>query len=134
MGPWTSFIEGRDHVSGSSFIRVGPEAEAKDFIARARGDIPKLIAEIRRLRERGSVNYKRILLVWVIFTGANCLFRFALFAIPEPLKIGYSLSTALSVAFSAVLSWILIPKLFNDPDWNKSNIAAMRAAIYNDSQ
>ncbi len=80
------------------------------------------------------MNYKRILLVWVIVIGANYLFRFALFAIPEPLKIGYSLSTALSFAFSAVLSWVLIPKLFNDPDWNKSNIADIPADIYNDSQ
>ena len=58
-GPWTSFIEGRDHLSGSSFIRtsggdielLGATAEDQDFIAAARQDIPLLVAEIRRLRE-----------------------------------------------------------------------------------
>lgn len=65
-GPWKSFIEGRDHMSGSSFIRVSNEANPdddieltgatdadQDFIAHAREDIPKLIAEIRRLRKNG---------------------------------------------------------------------------------
>ena len=27
-GPWTSFVEGRDHTSGSNFIRTGPAASA----------------------------------------------------------------------------------------------------------
>jgi hypothetical protein len=62
-GPWTSFIEGRDHTSGSNFIMVGAEdshstdieligatVEDQDFIAAARQDVPKLIAEIRALR------------------------------------------------------------------------------------
>jgi hypothetical protein len=62
-GPWKSFVEGRDHTSGSSFIMTGSDAtrgsdiellgasEAdQDFIASARQDIPKLIAEIRRLK------------------------------------------------------------------------------------
>ena len=56
-GPWTSFIEGRDHTSGSSFIRTGGEdielsgatIDDQDFIAHARHDIPALIAEVRRL-------------------------------------------------------------------------------------
>jgi hypothetical protein len=59
-GPWKSFVEGRDHTSGSSFIRTGAEdieltgaTEADhDFIAHARQDIPALIGEILRLRER----------------------------------------------------------------------------------
>lgn len=46
-GPWKSFIEGRDHDSGSSFIRTpdkdieifGATAEDLDFIANARNDI-----------------------------------------------------------------------------------------------
>jgi hypothetical protein len=60
-------IEGRDHMSGDSFIMVGegqdrlddiyvsfdgrpaPEPD-QDFIAAARQDIPRLLAEIDRLR------------------------------------------------------------------------------------
>jgi hypothetical protein len=69
-GPWVSYVEGRDHTSGSSFIQtgasqqrgqdielIGATAEDQDFIAGARQDIPRLIAEIRRLRrllERSS--------------------------------------------------------------------------------
>jgi hypothetical protein len=61
--PWVSFIEGRDHSSGSSFIRTGSlelrgtdieltgaTVADQDFIAHARQDIPALVAEIRRLR------------------------------------------------------------------------------------
>jgi len=70
-GPWTSYVEGRDHESGDDFIRVSendsepdlylaraitggvvPASTAdQDFIAHARQDIPALIAEVRRLRE-----------------------------------------------------------------------------------
>jgi hypothetical protein len=64
-GPWASFIEGRDHTSGSNFIqtssldgRRGPDIELSgasdsdyDFIAHARQDIPKLLVEIARLKE-----------------------------------------------------------------------------------
>jgi hypothetical protein len=62
-GPWHSFIEGRDHTSGSSFIMTGPgdargedielsgaTDDDQDFIAHARQDVPRLIAEVRRLR------------------------------------------------------------------------------------
>ncbi|MEZ4306422.1 MAG: DUF6756 family protein [Polyangiaceae bacterium] len=57
-GPWTAFVEGRDHVAGSSFIRTagediemsGASEEDYDFIAAARQDIPGLIAEVRALR------------------------------------------------------------------------------------
>jgi hypothetical protein len=57
-GPWESFIEGRDHLSGDSFIRTGGEdihlsgatQADQDFIAAAYRDIPALIAEIRVLR------------------------------------------------------------------------------------
>lgn len=60
-GPWISYVEGRDHMSGSSFIMVGLEDEPdiemlgasvndQDFIAAARQDVPRLIAEVRRLR------------------------------------------------------------------------------------
>jgi hypothetical protein len=69
-GPWTSFVEGRDHQSGDDFIRIsGSDAEDdmyvsrygasgsrpastadQVFIAHARQDVPALIAEIRRLR------------------------------------------------------------------------------------
>ena len=59
-GPWTSFVEGRDHSSGSSFIRTrgddieltGASAADQDFIARARQDIPALLDEIDRLRSQ----------------------------------------------------------------------------------
>ncbi|WP_322076694.1 hypothetical protein [Burkholderia cepacia] len=63
-GPWVSYVEGRDHESGSNFIMTGPEGRRsddielsgatiadQDFIAHARQDIPLLVAEIRRLRE-----------------------------------------------------------------------------------
>ncbi len=69
--PWQAFIEARDHIAGDDFIRIGglddvqpdmyvqhylgassvrvPAADL-DFIAHARQDIPRLVAEIRRLR------------------------------------------------------------------------------------
>lgn len=70
-GPWTSFVEDRDHSAGDDFIRISDSddepdmyvsrAEAGsirpaspsdlDFIAAARQDIPALVAEIRRLRD-----------------------------------------------------------------------------------
>ena len=57
-GPWKSYVEGRDHDSGSSFIMTGGEdieligasVADQDFIAHARQDIPQLVAEIRRLK------------------------------------------------------------------------------------
>ncbi len=59
-GPWKSLVEGRDHTSGSSFIQTpasdiepsGATAADQDFIAHARQDLPKLLAEVRRLRAR----------------------------------------------------------------------------------
>jgi hypothetical protein len=58
-GPWKSYVEGRDHTSGDSFIMTGGEdiyldgalVEDQDFIASARQDVPVLIAEIRRLQK-----------------------------------------------------------------------------------
>lgn len=61
--PWKSYVEGRDHSSGSDFIMTG-EGEQRgedieltgatvadqDFIANARQDIPRLINEIKRLK------------------------------------------------------------------------------------
>ncbi|TRC81048.1 hypothetical protein FJV83_05505 [Mesorhizobium sp. WSM4307] len=62
-GPWKSWIEGRDFLSGSNFIQIGAGAGRgkdielsgatvadQDFIAAARQDIPRLVAEVRRLR------------------------------------------------------------------------------------
>ena len=72
-GPWQAFIEGRDHTSGDTIIRMGgldmsmpdmyvhfsssgpttvpvPDADL-DFIANARQDIPRLVREVRRLRD-----------------------------------------------------------------------------------
>ena len=68
-GPWESFVEGRDHTSGADFIRTGglrddcPDLYVQhesrpapthdlDFIAHARQDIPRLIAEVERLRSK----------------------------------------------------------------------------------
>ncbi len=65
--PWQSFVEGRDHMGGDNFIRIGgldddkadmyvsrdtvPASNADlDFIASARQDLPRLIAEVKRLR------------------------------------------------------------------------------------
>lgn len=69
--PWEAFIEARDHTAGDDFIRIGGFDDAQpdmyiqhylgansvrvpaadlDFIAHARQDIPRLVAEIRRLR------------------------------------------------------------------------------------
>ena len=63
-GPWKSFVEGRDHTSGSSFIMTGEEGHRgedieltgatvadQDFIAAARQAVPRLIVEIRTLRQ-----------------------------------------------------------------------------------
>lgn len=72
-GPWSAFVEGRDHVSGDDFIRIGDDQGASfdmyvtlstsgdavtpaseqnlDFIAHARQDVPRLVAEIRRLKK-----------------------------------------------------------------------------------
>jgi hypothetical protein len=73
-GPWESFVEGRDHDSGDDFLRTGgadrdgldlyvqhdfadqernvsAAIADQDFIARARQDVPRLVAEVRRLRE-----------------------------------------------------------------------------------
>lgn len=58
-GPWISFVEGRDHTSGCSFIRTagndieltGASTDDQDFIAHARQDVPALIEEICRLRK-----------------------------------------------------------------------------------
>jgi hypothetical protein len=57
-GPWISFVEGRDHDSGSSFIQTpasdielsGATVADQDFIAHARQDLPRLLIEVRRLR------------------------------------------------------------------------------------
>ncbi len=63
-GPWKSFVEGRDHESGSDFIMTGlgqargedlelPGATVadRDLIAEARNALPRLIAEVRRRRK-----------------------------------------------------------------------------------
>ncbi len=59
-GPWVSYVEGREEMSGSSFIMTGGEdfyvagckMEDQDFVASARQDIPRLVAEVRRLRNQ----------------------------------------------------------------------------------
>ena len=58
-GPWKAYIEGRDHESGSSFIQTaGTDIELTgasdadyDFIASARQDVPRLLREVRALRD-----------------------------------------------------------------------------------
>lgn len=58
-GPWRAWIEGRDHTAGSSIVKTAdPDREFEftgsdadfDFIAQARQDVPRLVAEIRRLK------------------------------------------------------------------------------------
>lgn len=62
-GPWKSFVEGRDHTSGSNFIMTGDEAnrgddielsgattEDQDFIAAARQDVLMLLKEVYALK------------------------------------------------------------------------------------
>jgi hypothetical protein len=59
-GPWTSFVEGRDHTSGSSLIRTpvsdielsGATVADQDFITHARQDVLTLLNEVRHLRRR----------------------------------------------------------------------------------
>ena len=62
-GPWRSFIEGRDHECGSSFIRtadgkdielIGATDADQDFIASARRDIILLIDEINELKSNNK--------------------------------------------------------------------------------
>jgi hypothetical protein len=66
-GPWQEFIDARDDISGDDFIMTGgmanhgpdiyvshenvpaPAADL-EFIAHARQDVPRLVAEVRRLR------------------------------------------------------------------------------------
>jgi hypothetical protein len=66
-GPWCSCVEGRDQDGGDSFIMTGGEdiyirsgsyrggseqlRADQDFIANARQDVPRLIAEVERLRK-----------------------------------------------------------------------------------
>lgn len=57
-GPWRSFVEGRDHESGSELIRTGAEdielsggtREDQEFIAHSRQDVARLVAYIRGLK------------------------------------------------------------------------------------
>lgn len=57
-GPWKSVVEARGETVGTDFIMTGGEdiyltgatVTDQDFIAHARQDIPKLIAEIERLK------------------------------------------------------------------------------------
>jgi hypothetical protein len=64
-GPWVSYVEGREHESGSSFIMTGSGETRgndielsgatiadQDFIAAARQAVPLLIAEVRLLRRK----------------------------------------------------------------------------------
>lgn len=58
-GPWKSYVEGREQMSGSSFIMTGDEdiyltgatVADQDFIAHARQDISALLVEVDRLRK-----------------------------------------------------------------------------------
>lgn len=66
-GPWRAMVEGRDHVSGDSFIMVGlpddrredmyvtrdsgpADAATLDLIAASATYLPILVQELRRLR------------------------------------------------------------------------------------
>jgi len=57
-GPWKSFVEDRDHSSGSNVIQTGGDdieltgatVADQDFIAHARQDVEVLAKELLRLR------------------------------------------------------------------------------------
>ena len=57
-GPWRSFVEGRDHESGDSFIQTAGEdiylsggtLADQDFVASARQDVPRLVAALLAAR------------------------------------------------------------------------------------
>jgi hypothetical protein len=57
-GPWKSYIEGREEMSGSSFIMteeddiylLGANQDDQDFIVELRNIMPKIIDEIKRIR------------------------------------------------------------------------------------
>jgi hypothetical protein len=61
-GPWRSFVEGRDHTSGSHFIQtegkdielVGATIADQDLIVAARNALLPLIDEVRRFRAAGA--------------------------------------------------------------------------------
>jgi hypothetical protein len=61
-GPWKSYIESRDEMVGPSFIMTegedlyltGATDDDQDFIAAAREDVPRLVAEVLRLRKNGE--------------------------------------------------------------------------------
>jgi hypothetical protein len=61
-GPWKSYVEGREKMSGSDFIMTagediylkGATTADQDFIAHARQDIPRLLDEIDRLKKSDS--------------------------------------------------------------------------------
>lgn len=56
--PWISYVEGRNHTSGSNFIMengedielLGASIDDQDFIAHSKQDIPKFIKEVERLK------------------------------------------------------------------------------------
>ena len=58
-GPWLPYIEGKNHTSGSSFIRTasgGIELDGAtdadiEFMAEARQDIPFLLDQLQRLSD-----------------------------------------------------------------------------------
>jgi hypothetical protein len=58
-GPWQSYVEGRDHDSGSNFIMtqgddlylIGGSVADQEFVAHAKQDIPRLLMEVERLTE-----------------------------------------------------------------------------------
>lgn len=67
QAPWVSYVEDRDHSSGSNFIMTGAGENRgedieltgatvadQDFIAHARQDVPRLLAEIQRLKDKLS--------------------------------------------------------------------------------
>jgi len=74
-GPWKSYVEGRDHEGGDNFIMTGGgdsdapdmyvqlyygtrptiDVPTHDFVAAAREAVPRLLAEVRRLRAGNSM-------------------------------------------------------------------------------
>jgi hypothetical protein len=89
-GPWRSFIEGRDHTSGTNFIMTGEQGQRgqdieplgatiadQDFMAAARQDIPLLLAEVHRLKDQNTVcvDVNEALRLYAILEKLNQLFH-----------------------------------------------------------
>ena len=110
--PWRSFLEGRDHSSGSSFIRTaledielrGGTALDQDFIAGARQDVPALVTEVRRLTLLHHVDlYRRAVLEALSVAPAD---EYSLYTLHQQQLERLSAMVDLPSAHSAIVALI----------------------------